>query len=54
VIAKSQEATWKGTPQVKRNRVPNLVLDPARESLISSSGVLLVKEAIRVAALDRG
>jgi len=39
---------------VKGNRVPNLVLDPARESLISSSGALLVKEAIRVAGLDRG
>ena len=39
---------------MKGNRVPNLVLDPARESLISSSGALLVKEAIRVAGLDRG
>ena len=39
---------------MKRSRVPNLVLDPARESLISSSGALLVKEAIRVASLERG
>ena len=39
---------------MKRNRVPNLVLDPARESLISSSGALLVKETIRVAGLGRG
>jgi hypothetical protein len=39
---------------VKGNRVPSLVLDPARESLISSSGALLLKEAIRVAGLDRG
>ena len=39
---------------MKGNRVPNLVLDPARESLISSSGALLLKEAIRVAGLDRG
>lgn len=38
---------------MKRNRVANLVLDPVRESLISSSGALLVKEAVRVAGLDR-
>jgi hypothetical protein len=39
---------------VKRNRVPNLILDPVRESLISSSGALLVQEVIRVTDLDRG
>lgn len=39
---------------MKRNHVPNLVLDPARESLISSSGALLVNETVRVAGLDRG
>lgn len=39
---------------MKSNRVPSLVLDPVRESLISSSGALLLKEAIRVAGLDRG
>jgi hypothetical protein len=39
---------------VKRNRVPSLVLDPVRESLISSSGALLLKETIRVAGLDCG
>ena len=39
---------------MKGNRVPNLVLDPARESLISSSGALLLQEAIRVAGLDPG
>jgi hypothetical protein len=39
---------------VKRNRVPNLVLDPVRESLTSSSGAVLINEAIRVAGLDRG
>lgn len=39
---------------MKRNRVPNLVLDPARESLISSSGALLTNEVVRVAGLDRG
>jgi Transposase DDE domain group 1 len=39
---------------VKRSPVPNLVLDPVRESLISSSGALLIKEVIRVAGLDRG
>jgi hypothetical protein len=38
---------------VKRSRVPGVVLDPARESLISSSGALLLQEAIRVAGLDR-
>jgi len=39
---------------VKRSRVPSLVLDPVRESLISSSGALLLGEAIRVAGLNRG
>jgi hypothetical protein len=39
---------------VKRSRVPNLVLDPARESLISSSGALLLKETSRVTGLGRG
>jgi Transposase DDE domain group 1 len=39
---------------VKRSPVPNVVLDPVRESLISSSGALLVREAIRVAGLGRG
>lgn len=38
---------------MKRNHVPSLVLDPVRESLVSSSGALLVKEAIRVADLGR-
>lgn len=37
-----------------RNRVPSLVLDPVRESLISSSGALLLQETIRVAGLGRG
>jgi hypothetical protein len=39
---------------VKRNRVPSLVLDPVRESLISFSGALLVKEVVRVSGLHRG
>jgi hypothetical protein len=39
---------------VKRSLVASLVLDPARESLVSSSGALLLKEALRVAGLDRG
>ena len=39
---------------MKRSRVPNLVLDPARESLISSSGALLLKETSRVTGLGRG
>ncbi len=38
---------------MKRSRVPNVVLDPVRESLISSSGALLLQEAIRVAGLER-
>ena len=38
---------------MKRSPVPNLVLDPTRESLISSSGALLLKEAVRVAGLER-
>jgi hypothetical protein len=43
-----------GTPQVKGNPVPNVVLDPGRESLVSSSGALLLRESIRLAGLDRG
>lgn len=39
---------------MKRNRVGGLVLDPVRESLISSSGALLLQETSRVAGLDRG
>lgn len=39
---------------MKANPVPSVVLDPVRESLISSSGALLLREAIRVAGLDRG
>jgi hypothetical protein len=38
----------------KASPVPSVVLDPVRESLISSSGALLLREAIRVAGLDRG
>lgn len=36
------------------NPVPSVVLDPVRESLISSSGALLLKESIRAAGLGRG
>lgn len=39
---------------MKVNPVPCVVLDPVRESLISSSGALLFREAIRVAGLGRG
>ena len=39
---------------MKRSRVPNLVLDPVRESLISSCGALLLKEASGVTGLGRG
>lgn len=38
---------------MKRNRVHGLLLDTARDRLVSSSGGLLLKEAIRVAGLDR-
>ena len=39
---------------MKGNCVPTLVLDPVRESLISSSGALLMREVIKLAGLDRG
>ena len=35
------------------NQVPVVVLDSARESLVSSSGALLVRETVRVAGVDR-
>ncbi|MGH8941112.1 MAG: IS1380 family transposase, partial [Actinomycetes bacterium] len=38
---------------MKPNPVPSLVLDPVRESLISSSGALLMRETIRLSGLDR-
>jgi hypothetical protein len=38
---------------VKRNSVQGVVLDPVRESLVSSSGALLLWETIRAAGLDR-
>lgn len=43
-----------GTPQVKGNAVSGLVLDGRRESLISSSGALLLGEALRAAGLGLG
>ena len=39
---------------MKVSPVRSVVVDPARESLISSSGALLLREAIRVAGLGRG
>jgi DDE family transposase len=39
---------------VKRSWGVGVVLDPVRESLISSSGALLVREVVRVAGLGRG
>ena len=39
---------------MKVSPVQSVVLDPARESLISSSGALLLREVIRVAGLGRG
>ena len=38
---------------MKSNQVPSLVLDAGRESLVSSSGALLLRETARVAGLDR-
>lgn len=39
---------------MKRISVPNVILDPVRESLLSSAGGLLVRQTIRAAGLDRG
>ena len=39
---------------MKRSRVWSVVLDPARESLISSSGALLLNETARTSGLGRG
>lgn len=39
---------------MKRNRGSGLVLDSARESLVSSSGAVLLTETIRASGLDRG
>lgn len=38
---------------MKRNRGAGLVLDPRRESLVSSAGAALLTETIRVSGLDR-
>ena len=38
---------------MKSNQVPSLVLDSGRESLVSSSGALLLREALRIAGVDR-
>jgi hypothetical protein len=42
-----------GTPRVKRSPIAGLVLDGRGESLVSSSGGLLLGQAARVAGLDR-
>jgi hypothetical protein len=39
---------------VKRISIPNIILDPVRESLVSSAGGLLLRQTIRAAGLDRG
>jgi hypothetical protein len=39
---------------VKGNPTASLVLDPVRDSLVSSSGALLLRETVRVVGLDRG
>lgn len=38
---------------MKRNRVPMLVLDPARESLVSSAGGVLLRRTVELSGLDR-
>jgi Transposase DDE domain group 1 len=38
---------------VKRNRIPILVLDPVRESLVSSAGGVLLRQTIRASGLER-
>lgn len=38
---------------MKRNRVPMLVLDPARESLVSSSGGVLLRRTVELSGLAR-
>ena len=38
---------------MKRSLVPSVVIDPVRESLISSSGALVLRETIRTCGLDR-
>jgi hypothetical protein len=38
---------------VKRNRVPMLVLDPSRESLVSSSGAVLLRRTAELSGLGR-
>jgi len=38
---------------VKRNSIPNLVVDPARETLVSSAGAVLLGEVVRVCGVTR-
>ena len=38
---------------MKRSRVPMLVLDPARESLVSSSGGVMLRRTVEVCGLGR-
>lgn len=38
---------------MKRNAVPSVVLDPARESLVSSAGGLLLRQTIRTSGVER-
>jgi hypothetical protein len=38
---------------VKRNAGPSLVLDPVRESLVSSAGGLLMRQALRLSGAER-
>jgi hypothetical protein len=38
---------------VKRNAIPNLVVDPAREALLSSAGGVLLREVVRVCGVSR-
>ncbi len=38
---------------MKRNAIPNLVVDPAREALLSSAGGVLLREVVRVCGVSR-
>src|ERR1041384_5738004 len=42
-----------GTPQVKRSAGPCLVLDPVRESLVSSAGGVLLRQTLRLSGTQR-
>ena len=38
---------------MKRNSIPNLIVDPTREALVSSAGAVLLREVVRITAVTR-